>query len=67
MRDLIWQFYADLKAYRSHPTKRRKTALRARFDRIFALERAIDGLSPEARVAVRRKDIARWSMISSNG
>jgi len=35
VRDLIWQFYADLKAYRCHPTKRRKTALRARFDRIF--------------------------------
>src|SRR5207342_3762604 len=35
VRDLIWQFYADLKAYRCHPIKRRKTALRARFDRIF--------------------------------
>jgi len=35
VRDLIWQFYADLKVYRCHPTKRRKTALRARFDRIF--------------------------------
>jgi hypothetical protein len=35
VRDLIWQLYADLKAYRCHPTKRRKTALRARFDRIF--------------------------------
>ena len=35
VRDLIWQFYADLKAYRWHPTKRRKAALRARFDRIF--------------------------------
>ena len=29
-----------------------------KFDAIFALERAINGLSPEARVAVRRKDIA---------
>jgi hypothetical protein len=34
-RDLIWRFYRDLKAYRLHPTKRRKVALRARFDRIF--------------------------------
>ena len=29
------QFYRDLKAYRGAPTKRRKAALRARFDRIF--------------------------------
>ncbi len=35
MRELIWKFYADLKAYRRHPIKRRKTVLRARFDRIF--------------------------------
>ncbi len=35
IRELIWQFYADLKAYRGRPIKRRKTVLRARFDRIF--------------------------------
>ena len=35
MRALIWRFYRDLKAYRQHPTKRCKAALRARFDRIF--------------------------------
>ena len=35
VRELIWQLYADLKAYRCHPTKRRKAVLRARFDRIF--------------------------------
>jgi hypothetical protein len=35
VRELIWQLYADLKAYRGHPIKRRKTVLRARFDRIF--------------------------------
>jgi hypothetical protein len=29
-----------------------------KFDAIFALERSINGLSPEARVAARRKDIA---------
>ena len=29
-----------------------------RFDAIFALERSINGWSPEARVAARRKDIA---------
>ena len=34
VRELIWQFYSDLKAYRGAPTKQRKAALRARFDRI---------------------------------
>src|SRR5271167_4050867 len=34
-RKLIWNFYRDLKAYRCGPTKQRKAALRARFDRIF--------------------------------
>jgi len=35
VRDLIWTFYADLKAYQSKPGKRQARALRARFDRIF--------------------------------
>ena len=35
VRELIWDLYRDLKAYRCAPTKRRKAALRARFDRIF--------------------------------
>ena len=34
-RALIWRFYRDLKAYRQHPSSRRKAALSARFDRIF--------------------------------
>ena len=34
-RDLIWWFYADLKAYRREPDRRRRYELRARFDRIF--------------------------------
>ena len=35
VRELIWNFYRDLKAYRLAPTKQRKAALQARFDRIF--------------------------------
>ena len=35
VRSLIWNFYADLKAYRTTPTPRRSSQLRARFDRIF--------------------------------
>jgi hypothetical protein len=35
VRELIWWFYADLKAYRLDPTSRRRRELQARFDRIF--------------------------------
>jgi hypothetical protein len=35
VRKQIWDFYADLKLYQTNPDKRRRLALRARFDRIF--------------------------------
>ena len=35
LRSLIWQFYADLKDYRTTPTPWRRAQLRARFDYIF--------------------------------
>ena len=35
VRDLIWWYYADLKAYQREPSRRRRAELRARFDRIF--------------------------------
>jgi hypothetical protein len=35
VRGLIWNFYADLKAYRIQPSAQRRLTLRARFDRIF--------------------------------
>src|SRR5205085_6518599 len=35
VRGLIWEFSADLKAYRCAPTEQGKAALRARFDGIF--------------------------------
>src|SRR4051812_455103 len=35
VRALIWWFYADLKAFRCAPDRRRRRELRARFDRIF--------------------------------
>jgi len=35
IRKLIWNLYRDLKAYRCSPTRQRRAALRARFDRIF--------------------------------
>ena len=35
VRALIWWFYRDLKAFQRAPCRRRATALRARFERIF--------------------------------
>src|SRR5215470_13605746 len=35
IRGLIWPFYRDLKAYRQNPSRQRRAALRARFERIF--------------------------------
>lgn len=35
VRGLIWDFYADLKAYQLKPSQRRAVALGTRFDRIF--------------------------------
>jgi hypothetical protein len=35
VRGLIWDFYADLKVYQLKPGKRRASALRRRFDRLF--------------------------------
>ena len=35
VRALIWWFYADLKAYKRAPDRRRRHELRARFDRVF--------------------------------
>jgi hypothetical protein len=35
VRALVWWFYADLKAYKRAPDRRRRHELRARFDRIF--------------------------------
>jgi hypothetical protein len=35
VRQLIWWFYADLKAYQRDPCRQRAAQLRARFDRIF--------------------------------
>src|SRR5918911_1335939 len=35
VRALVWWFYADLKAYKRAPERRRRHELRARFDRVF--------------------------------
>jgi hypothetical protein len=67
MRALIWWFYADLKAYRAEPTVRRRSELRARFDRIFrrrtgfvTLDRLLERLyanKPELLMVLDRPEI----------
>jgi hypothetical protein len=67
IRDLIWWFYADLKAYRAEPNPRRRSELRARFDRIFrrrtgfaTLDRLLERLhanKPELLMVLHRPEI----------
>ena len=64
VRALIWWFYADLKAYRREPDRRRRHELRARFDRIFrrrtgfaTLDRLLQRLHANKEELLRR----RWS------
>ena len=49
MRPLIWWIYADLKAYKRDPCRRRKGQLRARFDRIF--RRRTGSVTPDRLLA----------------
>jgi hypothetical protein len=37
VRDKIWEFYQDLKAYKSKPTPKMRSELERRFDRIFTM------------------------------
>jgi hypothetical protein len=76
VRELIWKFYRDLKAYRSAPTKHRKAALRARFDRIFTrktgfvtLDRLLTRLNankPELLMVLDRPEIPLHTNGSEN-
>src|SRR5713226_8271756 len=76
VRKLIWRFYADLKAYRLHPIKRRKSVLRARFDHIFTrktgfitLDRLLTRLNsnkPELLMVLERPEIPLHTNGSEN-
>src|ERR687886_461352 len=54
-RELIWWFYADLKAWQREPCRRRAAALRARFDRIFTRRSGSVGLDRLLARQHRRK------------
>src|SRR5215218_9276873 len=76
MRDLIWWFYADLKAYRREPSRRRRAELRARFDRVFrrrtgfvVLDRLLERLhanKPELLRVLERPEIPLHTNGSEN-
>jgi hypothetical protein len=76
VRKLIWNFYRDLKAYRCAPSKQRRSALRARFDRIFGrktgfvtLDRLLARLSankPELLMVLDRPEIPLHTNGSEN-
>ncbi len=76
MRELIWWFYSDLKAYCADPTSRRRAELRARFDRIFmrrtgfaTLDRLLKRLhanKPELLTALDRPEIPLHTNGSEN-
>jgi hypothetical protein len=76
VRKLIWQLYAHLKDYRSHPSKRKKVALQATFDRIFTrktgfvtLDRLLARLNankPELLMVLDRPDIPLHTNGSEN-
>jgi hypothetical protein len=76
MRALIWWFYADLKAFRREPSRRRRAELRARFDRIFrrrtgfvVLDRLLERLhanKPELLRVLERPEIPLHTNGSEN-
>ena len=76
VRSLIWWFYADLKAYRAEPTPRRRSELRARFERIFrrrtgfaTLDRLLQRLhanKPELLMVLDRPEIPLHTHGSEN-
>lgn len=59
-RQLIWWFYADLKAYKRDPCRQRATQLRARFDRIFTRKTGFITLDRLlARLHARKDELLR--------
>ncbi len=76
VRQLVWWFYADLKAYKRDPQKPRATQLRARFERIFkrktgfiTLDRLLARLharKPELLLVLDRPEIPLHTNASEN-
>jgi hypothetical protein len=59
-RQLVWWFYADLKAYKDEPSPQRRTALRQRFDRVFGRVTGFAELDEAvARILANKDDLLR--------
>ena len=56
IRDRIWQFYRDLKAYKEMPEEATKVALEKRFDEIFATETCSTVLDAALRRVAKNKE-----------
>jgi len=60
VRQLIWWFYADLKAYQREPCRQRRSQLRTRFDRIFKRDTGFVTLDRLlARLHARKDELLR--------
>lgn len=56
VRDLIWQYYKALKAYKQTPSPQAAPAFRRRFDRIFTLQTGYQALDKLLERLHRRKN-----------
>lgn len=55
VRDQIWSFYAELKAYKKHPTPEYREELQARFDAIFTQRTRFETLNQTLKRIHRNK------------
>ena len=76
VRDQIWRFYQDLKAYKSAPTEAMKNALFRRFDEIFTQKTCFQSLNlaltriyenkPQLLLVLERPEIPLHNNLSEN-
>jgi hypothetical protein len=55
VRSQLWELYADLKAYKGHPSPEKKIDLEARFDAIFTTQTSFETLNQTLRRIHRNK------------
>jgi hypothetical protein len=55
VRSQLWELYADLKAYKAHPSPEKKIDLEARFDAIFTIQTSFETLNQTLRRIRRHK------------
>jgi hypothetical protein len=55
VRSQLWELYAELKAYKEHPSPENKTGLEARFDALFTTQTSFETLNQTLRRIQRNK------------